>query len=510
MPVTTHKDTLTFHLALRRSQIDLTDESYAFSKRFVHSLGLKVHSGSWSDIDLDSPVIHDFLEKASGLICAGDAVFFGFNFLSQQLVASAAEPCEWYLLQPKAVLNSQRLGTGVETVKAYTLPANVHATYSQDSIWSPHVSERFKAAVEEGGLTGTDFLWVRDTGKYRAAQWFIPIALKPMGRGVDHPWFDPSTLKGPSSWQPTSPGFRTGVWQFDLKQLRENLHFEDSVYPKLFDLYRESQRRSISTHKLTISSYRRFLRDFLPDTDFAFVWYGGDGESKESSLRRTGLCLNETARRILLERKIITDEELEPIAVLDAPPEGCALLDGTAPLPGPAYTPADIEAARRTLAPAWRKHLVSAKPIRTVSMLEAVRLLRKRKRLRPADFSRGLGESRIASLKSTFPGDWLAVLRVSDGGSLNDECLLLKADEFSDIAEHTRDLIADAFDDYPYERPHVPVAMADNGDWYSLEMGEQEAASCRVSRVSHEDLSVVHTWDSIAMFIFDMLTGFYD
>jgi hypothetical protein len=191
-------------------------------------------------------------------------------------------------------------------------------------------------------------------------------------------------------------------------------------------------------------------------------------------------------------------------------PDGCALLDGTAPLPGPFYTSSEIELAKGVLAPAWRKHLSSVKPVRSVSMPEAIRLLRREKRQRPADFNKGLRESQAVSLQTTFPSDWLAVLRISDGGLLNEQCSLLSSDELPDIAEHTRDLIADNFDDYLYERPHAPVATADNGDWYSLELSREETAMCKVSRVCHEDLSIVHTWDSIATFVFDMLTGFYD
>src|ERR1035437_2789816 len=97
------KDTLNFHLApstilttpMQGWDFEVSD---AFSKKFIHSLGLKAQSGCWSEIDLDSPVINDFLDKAGALIDEGKAVFYGSNQLIQQLIDDDIIPWEWYEL----------------------------------------------------------------------------------------------------------------------------------------------------------------------------------------------------------------------------------------------------------------------------------------------------------------------------------------------------------------------------------------------------------------------------
>lgn len=59
-------ETLSFHLASSsilegaRTSGDL-DASQEFSQTFIHSLGLKVESGTWSRINLDSPKFLEFL-----------------------------------------------------------------------------------------------------------------------------------------------------------------------------------------------------------------------------------------------------------------------------------------------------------------------------------------------------------------------------------------------------------------------------------------------------------------
>ncbi len=57
----------------------------------------------------------------------------------------------------------------------------------KDSISCRSVSRRPSSV---SGLTGLDFLWVRDLGRYQAPQWYAAIAQRPLGHGLDHPWFD--------------------------------------------------------------------------------------------------------------------------------------------------------------------------------------------------------------------------------------------------------------------------------------------------------------------------------
>lgn len=496
------KDQLTFHLT-RRGLDTWSEESDAFSQDFIHSLGLKVQSGCWCDIDLDSPEIHDFIKKAWRLIAEGKAEFYGYNMLRQRLVEDDATHFDWYCLQPSFDFAPSYQSDGVATIKAYTMPPNSHVALTDIA----YVSERFKSVVEEHDLTGLDFVWVKDTGKFRAVQWFIPVALRPLGRGVDHPWFNPATLKGSDSWQPRSRQLRTGVWSFDHTQLKPGLRFENPIYAKIFDLYNASPPSFID---LEIRSYLRFLRADIPETDFAFVWRGGDIKLRGVTRRQKGLCMNRKARDILLEHRIVSEDELEPILILDDVPDGCELLDGIAPMPNPVFTPAEIEDLKQKLASDWQKHLLVEKPVRAVSMKEVLKLLRREKKKRPEDFAKGMGRTKGSNVETGLPRNWLTILSVSDGCHLNRECTLVSTDEMAELSEEKSELVSSAFDEYPYDCAHIPVGTAFDGDWFSLESKSSEAVDSRVFRVSHEDLSIVFEWDSIPLFLFDMLTGFYD
>jgi hypothetical protein len=501
------KDNLTFHIAPLGSDRLSFEESDAFSRTFIHSLGLRVQSGCWSDIDLDSPAIDDFMDRAAALITERKAEFFGYNLLRQTLLSSPEAPLSWYRLRPQVFLYTDSLDGGVEAFKAYTTRPDIHIAMGPTNSQALYVSESFKTVVEECALTGIDFVWVKDTGKYRARQWFIPVALEPMGRGIDHPWFDPRKLKGSDSWQPRSAEYRTGVWRFDIHQLRRGLSFANPIHRRLLDVYSASRRPS----ELYIDSFLRFLGEHAPLTDFAYVWREEDKDRGGSPLRARDLCLSARARQVLLDHRVVTENDLEGVALLDEAPPGCRKLDGIAPLPKPVHTPEEIHDIRRRLEPAWQGHLAVQKPTRAVKLADALALLRREKKKRPDDFRPGLGRSKRASLGPFLPADWLEVLGVCNGGLLNDRCQVAPLEELPDLDEEKRGLVASNFDDYPYDSPHVPVAAADNGDWFSLAFREDEAdAGCRVVRVSHEDLSILFTWDSIAVFVHDMLAGFYD
>src|SRR5690606_17898252 len=64
-----------------------------------------------------------------------------------------------------------------------------------------------------------------------------------------------------------------------------------------------------------------FLRQYLPQTDFAFGYFPG----------REGFYLSAKAKDILLKHRVIQIQEIEPVMILDEAPNGCAQLDGHLP-----------------------------------------------------------------------------------------------------------------------------------------------------------------------------------
>lgn len=82
---------------------------------------------------------------------------------------------------------SDARATPAKEISAGDLPRGCHVAHGG---WEHYVSEAFRAAVEEEGLTGLEFLWVRDVGRFRAPQRYEALPPAALGRGLDHPWFD--------------------------------------------------------------------------------------------------------------------------------------------------------------------------------------------------------------------------------------------------------------------------------------------------------------------------------
>ncbi|MCP4614377.1 MAG: hypothetical protein GY845_37315 [Planctomycetes bacterium] len=505
------EETLTFHITIPdRNDITKWDEAEAFTREFVYSLGLKFCGFPWSTIDLDSPNIDLFLKRAEELIVDGKAVFYGANVLSQNLIEDNDFQAEWYQLGFGTRFDSEIDKNGCETIKAYTIPPNLNIATGPMTRFYNYVSERFKNVVENNNLTGLDFVWVKDIGRYKAPQWFVPVAWNPIGRGVDHPWFDSSARFGSGrSMISPNPVFRRGMSSVYLPMIKRDFTLLGSVHAKLIDLYSHCD----DEYLLSIDSYPRFLRHYLPATDFAYFWgYTDDHKQKNGEIwKERMIYLNRKARDILIQHNVISRKEAIPVLVFDKLPDGYQLLDGTAPLPEPLLSVDQITDKKIQLSSDWANHNAIEKPIRSIQIKEALKYLRKAKKDHPSDYNKGLSKLKKQNLPVNLPSNWVQVLSVSNGCKLNDKCTFLPIEEIQSAYDEYYDkIVLPSFDDYPYDCKHLPIGANIHGDWYSLEDNGSDTVDSRVFQVSHEDLSIVFEWATIPLFVFDMLTGFYD
>ena len=226
--------------------------------------------------------------------------------------------------------------------------------------------------------------------------------------------------------------------------------------------------------------------------------------------RGRGLCLNRRAKTILLQNGLLDPRDLEPIQVLDQPPPGCRVLDGIEALPPPYYDAEELARVKALLCIAWERHASTEKPVQATTLKKSLDMMRMAKRRRPDDFRQPASKKALQNLPANIPDNWAAVLAISNGGELNDECEVIAADHLQDMYQEKSTLVKLLFDEYPYENDLMPVVTAANGDWFCLVRAEAQANEAKVVRISHEDLSILHTWDDIARFIHDMLTDFYD
>lgn len=488
---------LSFQLKSRHIERYDFDAHNEYSAAFSHALGLKIDCGSWSGIELDSPVFGEFIQQARTRILNDDAIFYGLNGLGIYL--DDTEPAEWYELYARAQsVETDEDADGIITCKAYQMPPMAHTAQS----YYQFVSEKFVSVIQRYGFTGIDFVWVKDTGKYRSQQWFIPVPLMPLGRGVDHPWYQPPPPQQDIDMNSGQINWRSGVWRFNLHELKRDI-VATPAYHDIFNLYRLSEAKSADQDfPLTILAYKVYLRAFLPPVDFAYIWDNGwNGKRK--------FCISRRASEILMTEGVVTRHELAPIKIVDELPAGCQQLDGIGLMPPSNYTPNQLAVLKPLLAKEWAKFQATEKPIRSVKLKEVLTLLRQTKRKRPADFHKPAKASIIGSLPITLPANWLAILAITDGGRLDVECLLHDAGSIVKAWQELSVSVSRLFDDPPFEKPLIPIADSASGDWYGLEEtggGDDTRVLC----VSHEDWSVLNIWDNIPQFVFDMLTGFYD
>jgi hypothetical protein len=482
------------------------NESDQFAREFVHSLGLKTNSGTWSGIDLDSPMINTFISRSKDLIGNGDAKFDGFCTLTQRLVDDSN--VEWYELKaikPLAIEDCDE----ITTCKADKMIPNLNIAHG--GFYNVFVSEKFMNVVKENNLTGIDFVWVKDVGRFKANQWYIPVAINALGRGFDHPWFNPLTLKGSSSNQPIEPEFRCGTNNFNISQIKKNNVFDRELQHDIISLFDQDV--------LSIISFRRILRDYVPNTDFAFVWHSTDYERKRGDCgvffqekdmlcKQRGLCISRRAKEILIKSKLITESDLETIKVYDSIPDGIELLDGKSQLPSPffSFTNIDFDDLKEKAEAEWVKFSLKQKPIKKITFNQALKCLLETKKIRPEDFNKAPSKNEINKVNVKLPSYWVEILEKSDGCYLNSECTLVPMREIEQFSQDRQGYSEEVYEDYAQNLIHIAHSM--NGDWYSLEITTDAPTDSKVLRISHETCEPIEEWDTIAMFIFDMLTDY--
>lgn len=161
------------------------EEVYRRVRRHIyHMYGLKLFSGAWTEVELNQATIAKLTDMFATLK-AGHVGYIGSAGLREAVRPEAVETLEWFVIGSHEQDNkSFRFDAGYPTCKACKYSPLVHI--QNDSF----VSEKFRNVVISEGLSGLEFLWIKDEGNYAAPQWYAAIAMHPIGHGIDHPWFD--------------------------------------------------------------------------------------------------------------------------------------------------------------------------------------------------------------------------------------------------------------------------------------------------------------------------------
>lgn len=474
----------------------------------------KVHTNPIPDylVDLDSPKLPQLIYAIEQLRKQKVAKT-GSGKLTERFVDDGKTHVEWYVLRPAADFADWGAPgrkewpalhcLGVPTTKADSYRPGVHALSGGGCF----VSEHLKSCIEQHGLTGVEFLWVPDRGKYAAPQWYLTVAAQPLGRGLDHPSFDPGKFVTKRTDrrdydQPTDPQWRYGITEwFSNDQFRSGAGYGHGAKERLLAMFEPGQ--------LTVESFRRVLRGCLPETDFAYIWY------QLESPRLRGLCINRKARDLLVRERLIREDECQGVLVVDRPDRGTEILDvlpGGPAGPGPAYSEEELAEIRRELQ-AWRKAFdAQPRPVRQPSLPRSLRLLKAWKSQNPGQLNRAASlkavEKANEALPLRIPAAWEKVLRAAGGGRVprsqitdrEGACILAATNDLLGFQQqHAWALEALASE---FEGRLLVVGETEFNDCLALDAGAQsEGGDCRVLLISHETLEVDREWDNTASFV---------
>src|SRR5262249_49832637 len=214
-----------------------------------------------------------------------------------------------------------------------------------------------KDVVEQYRLTGLEFLWVRDSGRFRAMQWYLPLAGELLGRGLDHPWYDPAKSSGVGS-DAKDPRARHGqriASSMAGFTLRANSSFGDPVKDRLLKLM-----VAMSKRQMLVISYPRYLRQYLPRTDFAFTLR--DRQYGDEIHRGRGLAARRRAKDLLIANGLASEKDFVAVKVFDRVPPGVENLDRRCGKPLQLFSRSELARLRDEEAALWAEHVRQEKP----------------------------------------------------------------------------------------------------------------------------------------------------
>jgi hypothetical protein len=386
-------------------------------------------------------------------------------------------------------------------------------------------SDKFLKAVGDAGLTGLGVLPWRREWHANLMGWSQIYALQPMGRGIDHPMFDRRKHDLSSARFAPDPSCASGysianVYERDIDTresrwgslLRGDVRIDHPIIQRLMELQPPGFRFDGPT---------RFIREFVPDTDFAYNRWEGRGASRAGRDGRRGrdICCSHRARDILVAAGVLAPSKLIPIATIPESDADNEVLDRTIehPLPLPTFTEAEAEheRARRRSSPSTPARA----PEEFASVSEAITKIEARLRNGTAtwtpardstEFDRVRGDANWPSL----PECWRLIaplLPFATPDPADDDDDRLDPIEFEMCAPERKapardNLQGDELASASPPQGYLVIGRTPYGDRFLVPVAESDAsADVPVARWDHESDSIDHDWPSIAAFVSELV-----
>lgn len=318
--------------------------------------------------------------------------------------------------------------------------------------YSVYVPERFYEAYRESGMTGLDFCWVKDTGKYDAHQYFAAFGTQRIPQVAV-------------------------AWGLDKQDLCK-LGADGGWLPRLGEVFQKWTQLNLPY------CYRK---EDMPASGIAYAHI----PSTYSCCGLYQILIHKDVAQRLLQEKAIPAGVLKPVPVLDDIPSGYSLRETSdCPRPTKAYMEQsllDCDALKKKTRPLWQ-----------ISEKEALKVFRKAKTERKEDFGKKLSKAKAEALIEKRCEPMLPYYLIANGGYLSDEYRLLSVAE-SDVETNVFHKSLEKEELLETKPDGVVICTCANGDWILL---LQNGA---VIRFSHEVPEITEQWRSLAQFIVDAI-----
>jgi hypothetical protein len=463
------------------------DEEVARCNQFVNEFTapFKIKCGFAGSgcIDFNHPKIDQFLDSLEDYAQKNNIVFDHNCAYNQKFYGES----DWYKFLPINSIETTEYQGSLMSIKGAYIPPNVNIGIG----WAarPFVSEKFRRVVEEHNLTGLEFLWCKDIGRYAPPQqWYMPVVLNFIGRGIDSPWVDGKLIEEYLDHRELG---RIGVSRFKADCLNKKVEL-----PVRLERYLSMCNPS----NFIIDFNEQFLREYLPNTDFAFGYFPG----------WQGFYISKRAKVILENHHFIGKNDfLEPVFIHDELPYNSIQLDGIEPNPNYYYGRKieignlSFEELKSLHQKAKEEYDKNPKPYKEVTFKEVLKTVNKEKSIRPNDFNKRLSSKEMKDCRINLPYHWIDILKKINGGYLNDECEILPLKEIETFSNEKQMAGLEFNEDYPQNR--ISVAKRADGDWYDLVLIKDSNTDCPVVQISHEGGDILREWKNIASFVYDMI-----
>ena len=430
------------------------DEQFIENIAFVHSLGKKCDCVGWSNLRRNDPQAEEILGKivdfckekgwtARGLYTR-EYADFDTDWFEIDGADFKDNTFGEYISVP-----SQDGGTAkICSIKAYRELSVAPKSWGR----SLYVPERFYNAYRESGMTGLDFCWVKDTGKYIAQQYFEIFGTQRIPQVAV-------------------------AWDLKNQDLRR-LGSDGGWLPRLGEIFEKWTQLNLPY------CYRKAD---MPAGGIAYAYI----PSTFSCCGLYQVLVHKDVAQQLLQEKAIPAGALKPVPVLDVIPSGYTL-QSTSNCPRPtreymAQSLLDCEVLKKKDRPLWQ-----------ISEKEALKVLRKAKTDRKEDFGQKLSKAKAETWGETQQASLLPYYLIANGGQLSYEYRLLSVDEsVAETKEFYRPLGSEEL--LETKPDGIVICTCADGDRVLL------LKDSAVIRFSHEMPEATEQWPCLAQFIVDAI-----